>query len=204
MLHGVASAACSRRRRAGRRSTSSSSRARCSPIAVIIVVARLMGALFKRLRQPAGGRRDRGRHPARPDAARRCSPATSTPSCSRAAIRDFLKVIANVGLVIFMFIVGLELDMKLIRGKERVAGVISVSSIILPFGLGILLALGIHGDHDVVPAVEEVDSSCRSRCSSARRCRSPRSRCWPASSPTVACTAPRSARSRWPAPPSTT
>ena len=41
-------------------------------------------------------------------------------------VRPYLKVIANVGLVIFMFIVGLELDMKLIRGKEKVAGVISV------------------------------------------------------------------------------
>jgi Kef-type K+ transport system membrane component KefB len=46
-----------------------------------------------------------------------------------------------------MFIVGLEVDTALIRGKERIAGVISLSSIALPFGLGILLAYALHGSH---------------------------------------------------------
>lgn len=54
--------------------------------------------------------------------------------------RGFLDVLARVGLVLFMFVVGLELDLKLIKGREKVAGAVSVCSIILPFTLGIGLA----------------------------------------------------------------
>lgn len=54
--------------------------------------------------------------------------------------RGFLDVLARVGLVLFMFVVGLELDLKLIKGREKVAGAVSVCSIVLPFSLGIGLA----------------------------------------------------------------
>ncbi|WP_182380049.1 cation:proton antiporter [Nocardioides sp. WS12] len=54
--------------------------------------------------------------------------------------RGFLDVLARVGLVLFMFVVGLELDLKLIKGREKVAGSVSVCSILLPFTLGIALA----------------------------------------------------------------
>lgn len=54
--------------------------------------------------------------------------------------RGFLDVLARVGLVLFMFVVGLELDLKLIKGREKVAGAVSICSIILPFSLGIGLA----------------------------------------------------------------
>lgn len=54
--------------------------------------------------------------------------------------RGFLDVLARVGLVLFMFVVGLELDISLIKGREKVAGAVSVCSILLPFTLGIGLA----------------------------------------------------------------
>lgn len=54
--------------------------------------------------------------------------------------RGFLDVLARVGLVLFMFVVGLELDVKLIKGREKVAASVSVFSIFLPFTLGIGLA----------------------------------------------------------------
>ncbi len=119
-------------------------------IAVIMVVARLMGALFKRLHQPpvvgeilAGillGPTLLGR-----------LPGNLTEEVFPLEVRPFLNVLAQLGLIIFMFIVGLELDMKLIRGKERLAAVISVSSIVLPFGLGVLLATILQSRHDGVP-----------------------------------------------------
>ncbi|MGH9012789.1 MAG: cation:proton antiporter, partial [Acidimicrobiia bacterium] len=124
-------------------------------IAVIMVVARLMGALFKRIRQPAVvgeilagillGPTLLGAFPGNLDG--RLFPTE---------VRPYLKVVAQLGLIIFMFIVGLELDVKLIRGKERLAAVISGSSIALPFGLGFLLAAGLYGAHDIV-AGEKVD-----------------------------------------------
>lgn len=58
--------------------------------------------------------------------------------------RPFLKVLAEIGLIIFMFVVGLELDMKLIRGKERLAAGVSLTSVVLPFALGFGLAWVIH------------------------------------------------------------
>lgn len=54
--------------------------------------------------------------------------------------RGFLEVLASVGLVLFMFVVGLELDISLVKGREKVAGAVSVCSILLPFSLGIGLA----------------------------------------------------------------
>lgn len=55
--------------------------------------------------------------------------------------RPFLGIIAQLGLIIFMFIIGLELDMTLIRGKGRLAAVTSLSSVVLPFGLGVLASV---------------------------------------------------------------
>jgi Kef-type K+ transport system membrane component KefB len=52
-----------------------------------------------------------------------------------------LSVLSQIGLLLFMFMVGLELDTKKLRKLGRVAVVISHTSIIVPFALGALLAL---------------------------------------------------------------
>lgn len=64
-------------------------------------------------------------------------------------IRIPLSALANVGLVLFMFIVGYELDHKLIRGRERVAVSVSVGSILLPCALGVTLAYWLASRHGV-------------------------------------------------------
>ena len=61
--------------------------------------------------------------------------------------RPYLAVLASLGLVLFMFVVGLELDTKLIKGNGRVAGSVSVASILLPFTLGFGLAYILRDDH---------------------------------------------------------
>ncbi|GAA2726424.1 cation:proton antiporter [Actinocorallia aurantiaca] len=58
-----------------------------------------------------------------------------------------LKALADVGLVLFMFVVGLELDQRLVRGRGKVAAGVSLGSTLLPFGLGALLALAIADEH---------------------------------------------------------
>ncbi len=115
-------------------------------IAIIVAVARLVGALFKKIRQPAVvgeivagialGPSLLGLFPGQ-------LPTRIFPN----DVRPYLGILAQLGLVIFMFIVGLEVDVALIRGKERIAGVISLSSIALPFGLGVLLATALHSSH---------------------------------------------------------
>lgn len=52
-----------------------------------------------------------------------------------------LRVLAMVGLVLFMFLIGLELDLSKLRGEGRKAIVISQASIVVPIGLGALLAV---------------------------------------------------------------
>ncbi|MGH9278989.1 MAG: cation:proton antiporter [Acidimicrobiales bacterium] len=118
-------------------------------IAIIIVVARLMGALFKRIRQPPVVGEIIGGIMLGPSLLG-LFPGDLPLRVFPLEVRPFLTILAQVGLIIFMFIVGLELDTKLIRGKERVAAVVSVSSVALPFGLGMLLALYLHASHDEV------------------------------------------------------
>ncbi|MFO1464367.1 MAG: cation:proton antiporter [bacterium] len=52
-----------------------------------------------------------------------------------------LHLLSQVGLIFFMFLVGLEFNPKMLRGKGEAAVAISHSSIIVPFLLGTLLAL---------------------------------------------------------------
>jgi Kef-type K+ transport system membrane component KefB/nucleotide-binding universal stress UspA family protein len=51
-----------------------------------------------------------------------------------------LQLVSQLGLVLFMFLVGLELDPKLLKGRGHASIVISQLGIIVPFGLGALLA----------------------------------------------------------------
>ncbi|WP_344920991.1 cation:proton antiporter [Streptosporangium oxazolinicum] len=62
-------------------------------------------------------------------------------------MRPPLQALANVGLVLFMFVVGLELDQKLVRGKGRIAVTVALGSTVVPFVLGCVLALAIAGEH---------------------------------------------------------
>lgn len=47
-----------------------------------------------------------------------------------------LQAIANLGLIFYLFLVGLELDLALIRTKAREAVFVSLAGIIFPFALG--------------------------------------------------------------------
>ncbi|WP_225410411.1 cation:proton antiporter domain-containing protein [Stigmatella hybrida] len=47
-----------------------------------------------------------------------------------------LKMLSQVGLILFMFLIGLELDLKLLQGRGHSSVAISHSSIIAPFVLG--------------------------------------------------------------------
>src|ERR1700730_1143415 len=61
-----------------------------------------------------------------------------------AALISPLTALADIGLVLFMFVVGYEVDLRLIRGRERAALSVSVGSVALPLmlgaGLGVWLA----------------------------------------------------------------
>ncbi len=58
-----------------------------------------------------------------------------------------LKFLSQVGLILFMFVVGMELDLKVLRTKAHEAVVVSHVSIIVPFMLGTGLAYFIYLDY---------------------------------------------------------
>ncbi len=55
-----------------------------------------------------------------------------------------LQFLSQIGLILFMFVVGMELDLKVLKNKARDAVVISHASMIFPFALGVALAYFIY------------------------------------------------------------
>jgi Kef-type K+ transport system membrane component KefB len=55
-----------------------------------------------------------------------------------------LQFLSQIGLILFMFVVGMELDLKVLKNRANEAIVISHASIVIPFTLGIGLAYFIY------------------------------------------------------------
>jgi Kef-type K+ transport system membrane component KefB len=60
-----------------------------------------------------------------------------------------LQVLSQVGLILFMYVIGMELDLKVLKNKANDAVVISHASIVIPFALGIGLSYFIY--HEFAP-----------------------------------------------------
>lgn len=55
-----------------------------------------------------------------------------------------LTLAANLGLVLFLFLVGLEVDLRLLLSNWRVATSVGLAGMALPFGLGCAIAYGLY------------------------------------------------------------
>ncbi len=55
-----------------------------------------------------------------------------------------LQFLSQIGLILFMFVIGMELDLKVLQNKAHDAVVVSHASIIIPFALGMGLAYYIY------------------------------------------------------------
>ncbi|KKY25587.1 putative k+ homeostasis protein kha1 [Phaeomoniella chlamydospora] len=55
-----------------------------------------------------------------------------------------LKLAANLGLLLFLFLVGLEVDLRFLLSNWRVALSVSAAGMALPFGLGCAIAYGLY------------------------------------------------------------
>ena len=113
-------------------------------LAVIIILARSLGWVFQRyLRQPPVIGEIVAGIMLGPSLLGAISPAAAT-ALLPAAAAPFLGILAKVGVVLFMFLVGLELDPKQLRGNGHATLAISHASIVAPFLLGAALALGLY------------------------------------------------------------
>lgn len=57
---------------------------------------------------------------------------------------DYLNVISQTGLLLYMFVVGIKLDVDTLKERKYTAILTSLGSIICPFSLGTLLAIYLH------------------------------------------------------------
>jgi len=109
-------------------------------IAVIIAASRLLGLLFRRLHQPQVIGEIVAGILLGPSLLGWLAPEFTAVLFPQQAL-PYLKILSEYGVFFFMFLVGLELDPLLLRGRGRAAVVISHVSIVAPFFLAVLLAL---------------------------------------------------------------
>ena len=113
-------------------------------IVVIIIVSRIFGFFFSKIHQPTVIGEIIAGIALGPSLL-----GTILPEFSQALFPENslgnLSLLSQVGLILFMFMVGMELDIKVLQNKVKDAVVVSNAGILIPFTLGICLAYYIYG-----------------------------------------------------------
>ncbi len=112
----------------------------CMQVVLIVGVARIVGAAIERLGQPRVIGEIIGGILLGPTVFGAAAPRLFATVFPQASL-GFLNAIAQFGVLLFMFLLGLELDLPQLRGQAHVALVASHASISVPFLLGVLLSL---------------------------------------------------------------
>ena len=108
-------------------------------IVTIIIVARLFGWIFRKIGQPSVIGEILAGIFLGPSLVGSYFPAFSNALFPAASLGN-LQFLSQIGLILFMFVVGMELDLKALKNKAKEAVVISHASIVIPFTLGVGLA----------------------------------------------------------------
>lgn len=108
-------------------------------IVMIILVARIFGWFFKKIGQPTVIGEIIAGIVLGPSLVGMYFPEFSAALFPAASLGN-LKFLSQIGLILFMFVIGMELDIKVLRNKASEAIVISHASIIIPFAMGIGLS----------------------------------------------------------------
>ncbi len=107
---------------------------------VIVIVVRIFGFLFNKIGQPAVIGEIVAGIVLGPSILGAFSPDVFNFIFPAASFIN-LQFLSQVGLMLFMFVIGMELDINLIRKQAKEAVIISHASIIIPYTLGMTLAL---------------------------------------------------------------
>ena len=109
-------------------------------LVVIIIAARLVGKLFQKIGQPPVLGEIVAGIVLGPSLLGWLSPETMA-FLFPAASMETLKLLSQIGVALFMFVVGMDLDVRHLRQRARTAVMVSHASIVVPFFLGTALSL---------------------------------------------------------------
>jgi K+:H+ antiporter len=112
-------------------------------IVTIIFVARLFGEICKKVGQPTVIGEIVAGIILGPSLVGTYFPEFSSALFPKDSLGN-LQFLSQIGLILFMFVVGMELDLKVLKNKAKDAVVISHASIVIPFTLGLVLAYFIY------------------------------------------------------------
>lgn len=112
-------------------------------LVVVITAARLCGSLCKRIHQPPVIGEVIAGILLGPSLLGRISPAAMNYVLPQ-QVAPFLSVIAQIGVILFMFLVGLELNAGQLKQRTHATVAISHASILVPFVFGSMLALWLY------------------------------------------------------------
>lgn len=108
-------------------------------IITIIIVARLFGWVFRKIGQPSVIGEIIAGIAIGPSLLGMYFPEFSSSLFPIESLGN-LQFLSQIGLILFMFVIGMELDLKVLKNRAKEAIVISHASIVIPFALGIGLA----------------------------------------------------------------
>ncbi|MGQ3131831.1 MAG: cation:proton antiporter domain-containing protein [Flavobacteriales bacterium] len=108
-------------------------------IITIILAARLFGWIFKKIGQPSVIGEIIAGIVLGPSVLGHWFPGLSEQLFPLTSMGN-LQILSQIGLILFMFVIGMELDLKVLKNRAHEAVVVSHASIIIPFALGMGLA----------------------------------------------------------------
>jgi K+:H+ antiporter len=109
---------------------------------VILLTTQLLSLLLRKLRQPRVIAEVLGGILLGPTAFGRIPGFTKHVFPSQSV--PYLSLVANIGLVLFLFLVGLEIDGSIIKRNARLSASIALGGMLLPFGLGSALSVALY------------------------------------------------------------
>ena len=112
-------------------------------IIVIVLVARIFGWIFRKIGQPSVIGEIIAGIVLGPSLFGLYFPGMKESLFPTESIGN-LQLLSQIGLILFMFVVGMELDLKVLKNKANDAVVISHASIVIPFALGVGLSYFIY------------------------------------------------------------
>ena len=115
-------------------------------VIIILATCRIVGVLFKKIGQPAVIGEIMAGIILGPSVLGYFAPQVSAFLFPESSL-IYIKILSQFGLILFMYIIGMELDLSFVRKRFQDTVLISHASTIVPFCLGLLMALYIYKEY---------------------------------------------------------